>query len=91
MINIQRITFCGHEGLLDIESDNVIFYGLRFNTISETRSLLEFLKPSNTYKPFFYKGVKGVINKKTGKVQIDCTEYENIREVKNLIKNIAIK
>ncbi len=91
MSTFTRANFCGHKGLLDIESGNVIFYGLRFNTISETRSLLEFLKPSNTYKPFMYKGVKGVINKKTGKVNIDCSEYKNIKEAKILIKNIAIK
>lgn len=56
-----KIIFKNHYGELDLETDNVIFYGLYFDTISEAmKFLVDNLVPSLEYEPCYLRGLCGV-------------------------------
>lgn len=56
-----KIIFRNHYGELDLETDNVIFYGLYFDTILEAmKFLVDGLVPNLEYEPCYLRGLRCV-------------------------------
>ncbi len=56
-----KIIFKNHYGELDLETNNVIFYGLYFDTISDAmKFLVDSLIPNMDYEPYYLRGLQCV-------------------------------
>lgn len=76
-----KIILNNHTGELDIETNNVVFYGLYFDTIIEAIGfLVDEIPPNYTYEPYYMCGLRGLFNPDTGYIFINGKWWEN-REI----------
>ena len=63
-----KIFFDNHRGVLELDTHNVAFYGLYFNTASEAIGFLKTIEPGEHYVPWYARGVRGIVDESTGRV-----------------------
>ena len=88
----MKISFEGHKGLLWIEDNNVIFYGVRFDSISDAIGrMLRHVKASDTYGPWCCGRHRGLKDTQTGR--IFCAErwFDNEKLAELYLKHVAFQ
>ena len=86
----MRINFEGHKGLLWIEDNNVIFYGVRFENISSAvNQLLRHVKPSNNYIPWCSGRHRGITDKTSGRIFVNERWFESEIFAETYLKHVA--
>lgn len=86
----MKASFEGHRGLLWINDDNVIFYGVRFNTISDAiRQMLRHVKPSS-YRPWCCGRHRGIRDMGTGKIFVQERWFDDEKVAEIYVKHVAV-
>lgn len=87
----MKISFEGHVGLLWPSDHNVIFYGVRYNTITDAiKGLLCHIKPSRSYGPWCYGRHRGIKDSETGKIFVQERWFDNEKLAQLYLKHVAI-
>jgi len=60
-----------HQGILDIFTNKVLFYGMYFPTMSDAVLYLKSLPKDTEFMGWFHDKTHGVLNTKTGEVFLD--------------------
>jgi hypothetical protein len=86
----MKISFEGHQGLLWIQDNTVIFYGVRFKNISEaTRMTLRYIKPSVSYRPWCSGRHRGIKDGLSGKIFVQERWFDNEKVTELYLKHIT--
>lgn len=88
----MKISFEGHQGLLWPEDNNVIFYGIRFDTISGAiRKLLRHVRPSNTYGPWCCGRFRGLKDSRSGRIFVEERWFDNEKLTELYLKHVSVR
>lgn len=86
MSSDMRIQFEKHKGKVDIETNEVTFYGVVFSDILEASKHMKKLPLGPEYEAWYYRGHKGFIDPSDGTVFIDDHWMPDADFAKNLIR-----
>jgi hypothetical protein len=87
----MKVSFEGHQGLLWSNDDNVIFYGVRFNTISDAiKQVLRHVRPSTSYRPWCSGRHRGLLDMETGKIFVQERWFDNEKVAELYLKHVAV-
>lgn len=88
----MKVNFEGHRGLMWSDDDSVIFYGVRFNTISDAiRRMLRHVKPSTEYKPWCCGRYRGIMDAPTGRIFTEERWFDNEKDAEIYLKHVAVQ
>lgn len=67
----MKIQFEGHKGTVDIDTNEVTFYGMVFSDILSAIKILKHLSPGNDYHIWYYRGHKGFMKPSDGSIFLE--------------------
>ena len=87
----MKISFEGHKGLLWMDDNTVIFYGVRFNKISDAiKMMLRHIKPSSAYRPWCSGRHRGIIDTSSKKIFVAERWFDNEKVAELYLKHVAV-
>ena len=87
----MKISFEGHNGLLWSIDNTVIFYGVRFGSISDAiRKMLRHVRPSTKYKPWCCGRHRGLQDTETDKIFTTERWFDNEKVAELYLKHVAV-
>ena len=87
----MKVSFEGHQGLLWPNDNTVIFYGVRFDNISDAiRKMLRHVRPSTKYKPWCCGRHRGLQDTETDKIFTAERWFDNEKVAELYLKHVAV-